>query len=185
MVAGTRCHGDSCEADFFATDYANLIAWTDMGHPDPAVANGFAMGAILTADGAFVLGQMAEHTANAGRLYFPCGTPDLSDVTPAGEVDLSTSLVREIEEETGIRADELAIAPGWTIIREGGLMAFMRTARLPYDAASARDRILAHLEADPKPELSDIRLVRALADLGDAPVPPVVPIFLRDAFGRT
>jgi 8-oxo-dGTP pyrophosphatase MutT (NUDIX family) len=184
MVAGARRAGDTVEADFFAVDYANLLAWIDMGQPDPSVANGFAMGALRTADGAFILGRMAEHTANAGRLYFPCGTPDLSDVTAEGDVDLAGSLVREIEEETGLAAAELAIEPGWTVIREAGLLAFMRLAQLSVDAETARERILAHLAADPKPELSEIRLVRSLGDLGDAAVPAVVPAFLRDAFAQ-
>ena len=184
MTAGLDQRGDVAEARFFATDYANLLTWIESGCPDPDVANGFAMGALLGRDGGFVLGRMADHTANAGRLYFPCGTPDMSDVTPSGEVDLGASLVREIEEETGIRQDELAIDPGWKIVREGGLLAFMRTAQLRLDAQPARDRILSHIKADPKPELSDICLVRSLADLGDALVPAVVPAFLRDAFGE-
>ena len=184
MVAKTRHLGDLLEAEFFATDYANLIGWTDMGHPDPSVANGFAMGALRTADGAFILGRMAEHTANAGRLYFPCGTPDLSDVTATGEVDLAGSLVREIGEETGLAAHELTVEPGWVVVREAGLLAFMQLARLGLEAEEARARILAHLAADPKPELADIRLVRSLADVEGAPMPPVVPAFLRDAFAR-
>ena len=183
MVAATRRTGDRFEAHFFATDYANLIAWIDMGQPDPGVANGFAMGALQSADGAFILGRMADHTANAGRLYFPCGTPDLSDVTGAGEVDLAGSLLREIEEETGFLAHELAVESGWTILREAGLLAFMRIARLRIDAEAARERILAHLARDPRPELSGVRLVRSLSDLGNAPVPAVVPVFLRDALG--
>ena len=184
MVAGTRLAGATLEADFFPTDYANLIAWTDMGEPDSGVANGFAMGALRTADGAFILGRMADHTANAGRLYFPCGTPDLSDVTEAGEVDLAASLVREIGEETGLNPAALSLQPDWTIVREGGLLAFMQLAQLSIDAATARERILAHLAADERPELSDIRIVRSLGDLGDAPMPAVVPAFLRDVFAR-
>lgn len=182
MVADTRRAGEVLEAEFFTTDYANLLGWNDMGQPDPTVANGFAMGALRTADSAFILGRMGEHTANAGRLYFPCGTPDLSDVTDRGEVDLAGSLVREIEEETGLRSDELAIEPGWTIVRAEGLLAFMQVARLRMDAEAARVRVLAHLAADPKPELAGIQIVRSLRDLGDAPVPAVVPAFLRDAF---
>jgi hypothetical protein len=100
MVAATRHNGDRFEAEFFATDYANLIAWIDMGQPDPGVANGFAMGALQSADGAFILGRMAEHTANAGRLYFPCGTPDLSDVTEEGR---STSLEPPARDRGGDR----------------------------------------------------------------------------------
>ena len=182
MVTAIRDAGERCEADFFATDYANLLGWMDAGSPDATVANGFAMGALRTADGAFVLGRMAPHTANAGKLYFPCGTPDLSDVTASREVDLAGSLLREIAEETGIGAVELTLEPDWTIVREGGLVAFMRIARLEMAAETARDRILAHLAADPRPELSEIRLVRSLAEIDGEPVPPVVPAFLRHAF---
>jgi hypothetical protein len=182
MVAATRHNGDRFEAEFFATDYANLIAWIDMGQPDPGVANGFAMGALRSADGAFILGRMADHTANAGRLYFPCGTPDLSDVTETGEVDLASSLLREIEEETGLSADELAVESGWAIVREAGLLAFIRIVRMQIDTEPARKRILAHLAAEAKSELSSIRIVRTLADVEGEPMPAVVPVFLRDAF---
>lgn len=183
MVAAMRQAGATLEADFFATDYANLLGWADAGAPDATVANGFASGVLRTADGAFVLGRMAAHTANAGKLYFPCGTPDLSDVTASGAVDLAASLVREIGEETGIAAGELAVEPGWVVVREGGLVAFMRVARLEIAAEAAGARIRGHLAADPRPELSEIRLVRSLADIEGEPVPPFVPAFLRWAAG--
>lgn len=183
MVSRLAIREERCEADLFATDYANLIAWIDAGQPDGTVANGFAMGALQAADGAFLLGRMAAHTANAGRLYFPCGTPDLGDVTVYGRVDLAGSLVREIGEETGFGEGELAIEEGWTIVRAGGLLAFMRRARLALDGEAARARILAHLAAEARPELCGVTLVRGLAELaGETRMPGVVPLYLRAAF---
>ena len=71
---------DCFGADYFETDFASLLAWRDWGFPDSGVFNGFGMGALRGNDGAFVLGEMAGHTANAGRIYFPSGTPDPDDL---------------------------------------------------------------------------------------------------------
>src|SRR5215831_7363693 len=68
-VAGSRF-----SATYFETDFASFLAWRDWGFPVKAVFNGFGMGALRASDGAFVLGVMGEHTANAGRIYFPSGT---------------------------------------------------------------------------------------------------------------
>lgn len=184
MVAGLDEAPGEIRARFFATDYANLLGWTDAGRPDGSVANGFAMGALEAADGAFLLGRMASHTANAGKLYFPCGTPDLGDVGEADRVELLSSLVREIEEETGLPHSELDVGGDWIVVRASGLIAFMRRVRLPFGAEEARARILAHLARESEPELSDIRIVRSFADIAGEDVPATVPIFLEDAFAR-
>ncbi len=60
-----------------AVDFKAFLAWRDFGFPDRGVRNCFAMAALLSADGAFMLGRMSERTANAGKIYFPAGTPDL------------------------------------------------------------------------------------------------------------
>ena len=67
--------GDRLSASYFETDFASFLAWRDWGFPDPSVFNGFGMGALLCADGAFVLGEMGQHTSNAGRIYFPPERP--------------------------------------------------------------------------------------------------------------
>ena len=82
---------DRFSADYFEADFASFLAWRDWGFPDRAVFNGFGMGALRCSDGAFVLGEMGQHTANAGRIYFPSGTPDLDDISD-GAVDISGSV---------------------------------------------------------------------------------------------
>ena len=77
----TRADGERrCSGEYFETDFAAFLAWRDFGFPDPTVVNAFSMAALVGADGAFLLGEMAAHTANAGATYFPAGTPDPSDV---------------------------------------------------------------------------------------------------------
>src|SRR5436305_13309858 len=105
-------------ATYFETDFASFLAWRDWGFPDPAVCNGFGMGALRSSDGAFVMGEMAHHTANAGRIYFPSGTPDLDDVRD-GAVDVARSVVREIFEETGLTEDDYAAEPHWDCVVTG------------------------------------------------------------------
>src|SRR5437764_2282927 len=91
--------GATLRGAYLETDFASFIAWRDWGWPDPAMRNCFGQGALRAADGAFLLGVMADHTANAGRIYFPSGTPDPDDIVGAS-VDLDGSLRRELVEET-------------------------------------------------------------------------------------
>src|SRR5436305_3552103 len=51
----------SLAADYFETDFASFLAWRDWGFPDAEVFNGFGMGALLSSDGVFVLGEMGAH----------------------------------------------------------------------------------------------------------------------------
>lgn len=167
---------------YFETDYASFLAWRDWDFPDRAVTNCFAMGALRTADGAFLLGEMAPHTANAGKIYFPGGTPDPDDVVD-GRVDLAGNLWREIEEETGLTPADLAATAGWHGVIGGARIALIKLLQAREDAETLRARILAHIKAQRQSELSDIRVVRRPADLG-ATVPAFVPAFLDHAWSR-
>src|SRR6478609_4683466 len=52
--------GKTLCGSFFETGFADLVAWRDWGYPDHDVINGFAMGAIRSVDGAYILGVMGE-----------------------------------------------------------------------------------------------------------------------------
>lgn len=162
---------------FFAVDYASFLAWHDWGHPDHDVHNCFAAGAIRASDGGFLLGVMAPGTANAGVVYFPCGTPDPSDIV-AGEVDLAHNIRRELAEETGLDIAELDAQPGWTTVLAGPWIAHMQLLQARQPADALRRRMLDHLARQSHPELADIRIVRGPADL-DSMMPPFAVGYLR------
>ena len=132
------------------------------------------------ADGAFLLGVMGEHTANAGLVYFPCGTPDPDDIV-GGKVDLDASVWRELKEETGLTAAELEPEPGWTAVADGNLIAQIKLLHSRQNAETLRTRMLAHLAGERQPELADIRIVRRNADF-DTAMPRFVTAFLTAQF---
>ena len=70
---------------------------------------------------------MGDHTANAGKIYFPSGTPDPNDIVGRDGVDLDASLAREIYEETGLgAADYEPAAPDWTCVLRGPRVALIK-----------------------------------------------------------
>jgi len=161
---------------FFETDFASLIAWRDWGWPDRSVINCFAQAALRSADGAFLLGVMAPHTANAGKIYFPSGTPEPADVI-GGRVDLPGNMMRELAEETGIAGTELAASPDWHAVSDGTRIALLREMRSSEDAVALRARILGYLARERQPELADIHIARGPDDLLPA-MTPFVTAFL-------
>jgi 8-oxo-dGTP pyrophosphatase MutT (NUDIX family) len=167
-------------ATYFETDFASFLAWRDWGFPDSAVFNGFGMGALRTSDGAFVMGEMAQHTSTAGRIYFPSGTPDLDDVRD-GMLDIPGSVVREIEEETGLIPGDYTAEADWHCVVTGQAIAMMQILNLDMPGEAARARIEANLADQDEPELSAIHLVRGMDDLTPT-MPRFVTAFIAQQF---
>jgi 8-oxo-dGTP pyrophosphatase MutT (NUDIX family) len=177
ILQGTALHGAYME-----TDFASLLAWRDFGFPDRATFNCFGMAALRAADGAYLLGEMAASTANAGRIYFPAGTPDPEDIVD-GKVDLAGNVVRELAEETGLTHRDVEIAEDWTCVRVGQRLAMMQEMRSRENARDLRVRILDHLPHDPHQELSDIHIVRGPADVDPHRMPPWITEYFRHVWG--
>jgi len=167
-----RLHG-AC----FETDYASFCAWRDWDFPDPAVANVFAAAALRSADGAWLLGEMGSSTANGGRIYFPCGTPEPADIAADGTLDLAGSVRREFAEETGIDISELKAVSGWSVVIDRCYVALIKRLTSPLNADELFARVKRFLEGERQPELSAIRMARNHADL-DARMPNFIVAFL-------
>lgn len=181
LARNPRVDGDGYHAEYFPANYASYLAWRGWDFPDSTIFNSFGMGALRSRDGAFVLGEMGPHTANPGRIYFPAGTPDPSDIAH-GMLDMAAGIDREIFEEVGLRASDYVAAPDWTVIVDGQRIALMRVLQSPLEAGMLRDKIMAEIAKQPEPELSAIHLVRGLDDVSDA-MPSFMVTYLRHVFG--
>lgn len=166
--------------DFLQTDYASFTYWHSRGQPEAGISDCFAAAGILGADGAFLLGVMGDHTYNRGRIYFPCGTPDLSDIR-GGKVDLEFNVERELKEETGLDVTDFSAEPGWAVATEGPLTVHIKVLRARETAALLRQRILDILAREKQPELADIRIVRDAGDF-DQMMPDYIKAFMAQRF---
>ena len=165
----------------FETGYKPFLCWRELGYPGEAVKNLFAMPALRGCDGAFLLGRMSASTANAGRLYFPAGTPEPGDVGADGFVDYQGSILRELEEETGIGASEVTLDPRWTIVFAGPLVACMKIARSPLTAAALVERVAGYIARQDEPELDALVAVAGPGDFDAGHMPSFMLHYLAEA----
>ena len=176
LASRYRIDGARLAGSCFETDFASFLAWRDWGFPDADAVNCFAMGALRSSDGAFLLGVMGPHTANAGRIYFPAGTPEPEDVAD-GALDLAANLTREVAEETGLTNEDYVAAAAWHAVPADARLALMKVLAADAPALELQRRMRAHIAQEKRPELADIRIVRAPADFHPM-MPPFVTAFL-------
>ena len=167
---------------FFATDYKSFLAHRQIAERDDPVTNCFGMAALRGADGAYLLGEMAAHTANSGQIYFPAGTPDLDDVI-AGQVDLEGSIARELQEETGLSLDRVTIEPGFVILRHASQIACMQVLTLSKPAHQIAEQINQWLAADQRNELCRMHVVQARSEIRPEVMPAFICAFLEHQLG--
>ncbi|HEY8124686.1 MAG TPA: NUDIX hydrolase [Methylocystis sp.] len=169
---------------FFKTPFSSFLAWREFGWPDNAVYNCFSMPAARARDGAYLLGEMGPSHSFAGQLYFPCGTPDPSDVVSDGRVDLTGSLARELAEETGLAASQAQASAGWTAVFDRQHVACIK--RLDFDAPSHAllARVKAFIATESAPELADAHMVSSLTALADPRLPAFMVAYLSRALGN-
>lgn len=182
MFDGRVLLGESADVRDGALDVAfrevgfSLMIWRRLIPAETRpLLNVFGAAAVVSSDGAVLLGRMGDHTANAGRVYFPCGTPDLGDVV--GEtVDLEGSIERELHEETGLGEEDAVPTERRLAVFHGPLVGYIRVFRSRFSAEALLAKARAHLAADPEPELSELVMKR----LGD-PLGPEIPPYARAA----
>lgn len=170
------------EVDAFETRFSRFLAWRDFGFPDVAIANFFSMPAVRSSDGAFLIGEMGRGHSSAGALYFPGGTPDLSDVGADGQVDLAGSLARELLEETGLDVAGGQPRRGWSVVFDRRYVACMKIIDWPAPASELLAKSRAFLDAERDPELAGVHMLSRPEQLVDPRLPAFMVAFLTRAF---
>ena len=182
----TDLDGDTLRARYFETGFKSFLGWRDFGFPGAPVANCFAMAALRAADSTFLLGEMSGGTANAGKLYFPSGTPDSTDIVDDDRIDLEASIVRELEEETGLTPADVTMDDGWTIVFEGtAVVACMKSVRSTETVAALQKRLAAFNATQADPELSRLVPVASRADYDRQRMPAFMLRYLDAALSNT
>ena len=172
LLAEGAARDDVFQGRYMAVDFAAFLHFMRLGEPDGTTRNAFAVAGLTSADDALLMGVMAAHTANAGKIYFPGGTPDLNDIVD-GRVDLDGSVRRELVEETGLGVEDVAIEDGFWLYEDDKRLAFLKIMRSRLDADTLRTEILNRIGREARPELADIHIVRSRADL----IPERMPAF--------
>jgi 8-oxo-dGTP pyrophosphatase MutT (NUDIX family) len=164
--------GATLRGTYLQTDYASFRMWHAWDCPDRGIRDCFAQAVLVAADGALLLGIMGAHTAVPGRVHFPSGTPDPSDIV-GDTADLQASVWRELKEETGLTAADVVAEPGWHAVLCPPSIAMMKIFRSRETAADLRERIRGFLATQHPPELSDMKIVRPRE------LDPMMPDFVR------
>ena len=106
------------ESDAAATGYYHIYCWA----------------AVISGDGKAIMGRMAAHTANAGRIFFPSGSLEAADF-PGGVAGIDGNMARELREETGLLLGDAVADPHYLLARGGRTAALMRVYRFRQSAA--------------------------------------------------
>ena len=153
--------GDRLSASYFETDFASFLAWRDWGFPDPSRVQRFWHGRASCADGAFVLGEMGQHTRTPGASIFRPARP-ISTTSGTARSTFPAASRANSRRRPGLRPANIEIEPHWHCVYTGPALAMIRMLQVDMPADAVRDRIVANLAAQHQPELSAIHLVRGV-----------------------
>jgi len=139
VVLATRLHidGGRLEGVCRPIRYAGLLHFLGLDESE-ALATGYhhiyCWAAVVSGDGRALMGRMAAHTANAGRIFFPSGSLEEADF-PGGMADIDGNMARELREETGLLLADATAEPHYLLARSARTAALMRVYRFRQSAA--------------------------------------------------
>lgn len=172
MLLAARMEAGVLHGSFVRTDFKSFLFWKDEGYPEQTVRDAFGSGLIWSSDGALMLIRQAPGQVNSGLTYLPGGFIDARDVDADGRIDIVGSVVRELKEETGLLSRDMTRLPGMTLTVFGAQLSFGVGFVSPLDAPALQQRVMAFIEKDENPELSEVILLKkAILDDGGSFAP--------------
>ena len=139
-------------------DYKTFLYWRSL-RPIDGAWHVYTHAMLVTTDNALVAIRMGGGTVNAGLVYFAAGSFEPIDFRD-GVADLEFNMHREVKEETGLDIAGMGREPAYHgLSKPSGTVLFKRYF-LPFDAAEAERRILAHVAAEDEPEIAGPAVIR-------------------------
>lgn len=164
ICTAVSVEGGHLSAQLVHTDFASFVAWRDWGWPDRSAFNCYGVPAVVTSDGAMIMGVMGPKTLNRGMVYPPSGSLEPRDIRGDGTVDIENSMRVEFREEMGL--DLAGAIPGQLIaVFDEQRLAIIRRFDLPMPFAAVERHFADHVAGDPEPELAAVKAVWSKADI--------------------
>lgn len=170
--------GSSLNAQLSPVEFKTYLYWRDQGFPNVGMLDGFGSALIRSRDGAIVLVRQRPGNINSGLYYLPGGFIDPRDVGTDGAIDIRASVVREVQEETGLGSTDVILDPGFWVTRAGTQLSFAVGLRSALDTEELLAQIWLHIRDHPDGELDDAMAVRAALDFAELPMPPYARLLL-------
>jgi 8-oxo-dGTP pyrophosphatase MutT (NUDIX family) len=165
LSPAVRISGGVLEGAYARTDFATLMYWrSDSSHQRPWHV--FGVGVVVSSDNRLIAARMAARTALPGRVYFPAGSVDESDVV-GGMVDYDASMAREVREETGLDLGCGRREQVLHMVTARRSVALFRRFRFPLPAEQLVAHVRNHIGAQRQPELDDAVVISGVGEMND------------------
>lgn len=153
-------------ADYRRSSFATLMYWRR--DPQPVRPwHIFAVGVIVSREGHLIAGRMGYQHAGSGRVYFPAGSIDDTDIVD-GHVDFESNMQREVQEETGLDLGRGKAERQFNLVTANRSIALFRRYRFDIPSHDLVAVIEDHIAAEAEPELAEIIPVKAAGMMGEA-----------------
>ena len=177
-MAAARLRDGALEGQLIATDFKSLLYWKEHDYPEAGVRDAFGSALIVSADGHVLLGLQRPGQLNSGFAYLPGGLIDHRDVATDGSIDIGQSVARELAEETGLIAADVARRPGFLLTLHGALASIAVVYRVPQSSEQLVAAVRRHIAADAEPELEDVAVICGPVDLASTRLAPYARVLL-------
>jgi 8-oxo-dGTP pyrophosphatase MutT (NUDIX family) len=157
---------ETFEARYHRTRFATMMHWKANTTNDKPW-HIYGVGVIVSNDNRLIAGRMAPSTSAAGRVYFPAGSFDEDDVVDQ-HIDVDGNMLREVEEETGIKLSEAGHRDGGILlVTVNRNIALFRRHYFDLSADQLLERIRVHIASQDDSELDDITAISAAGEMGE------------------
>ena len=173
LTVDCSVNGERIEAIYRRTDFATFLFWFNHSTDIEGVFHIFSLAAMVSTDNKILMGKMAAHTANAGRVYIPSGSISDDDLSN-GNMDFDGCMRREAFEETGVKLNASQAQDYFTLIEKKGVLALIKEFSIALTSHDLLEQVNANL-----PQLAEQELEGVYA-YGPGETDETMPEFLKE-----